>query len=834
MSKPKKSDAARLRRAAQRAEHKAEKKAIKADRKEARKKGLMINNQLLAAGTKLRRTREIITELEAKVVARSRAVVAESMAKGSQYVDVIKPKDRTDFITLLSLYERAKGLEAEIALYLRQEQDTVGLAEFLPTLTREELKIITSTASNVPTESTGSNMTKPKEDSFLDEMKEAMGEDKKPAATSSSYPNQSQVDYLKAVYGLSDDELDLIDATSHHADWKTQPSAYSKGDNNVGKGYNYSSDAGKIILVTENGAVDGPYSVTHAYRDWWDEGKKVYPTEDKLMTIPFEACEFTYGSVKFNPCVFTATDDYLGARWGRKLDSSDKTWLAEHQLATDDGIPAEYMPVCIHAMMEPYGMGVSRVRVRRGALTAGEAMGQFMQALGVNPFAMVDRQTTNAEAAIKLGMTEAEADRLFKFEFHDDPIPGCTVVGEKGWSSGTGIQTGNMGGHSRYLAPRAAPGNWYVSIALAPLEQIDYNTPVEVPEYKPRKGQATLTLSKIKRPDGQPVGVMVKGTFYSPEEAAEREKPSTKTDLEVPSSGGFRTEAKGSAGGQSPASGDVKGKKAKTSTAVVKSKAKEEEDPRQLNFPKNFHEAVTICAVCEKEKTWAEMSYGCEVCESCSEAAWEKYHCPKCDVKFLKYMVPQFVRRMPASEAGAGKALFQCQNTKCQTILMVKDDNKDFPDLVLFAQAMPEDFTAREFDEGLSEYLESQTGPLTAYFETVEEDELTIEEEYYEKALSVLRDEIEDLKEDIRACTDEFEKAKLVDKILDKIDELNNFENQGWTEEDFDLSLVGGGEFPPEVNAAALARRVPGQADGHVQPDFPEIVDEFSGLQQYD
>lgn len=286
-----------------------------------------------------------------------------------------------------------------------------------------------------------------------------------------------------------------------------------------------SGGAGRVWIAREDGTLMGPWTVPWLHREWWDEAKKHYAPLEGSIVIPKACVEFSYESVKFNGCVFTATDDYMTARWGRKLHSSDRDWLAEHPLATDDGIPMEYMPTCIHQMLEPYGMAVSAVRIRRGTLAAGPQLQQFMDALGINPFAMIDRETSNAAAAKKLGMTEAEANKLWRVEFHDEPLIGCTIVGEKGWANSNGVSTGSMGGHSRYLAPRAKPGNWSVSVQVAPAEAVEYLVPLVSPEYVPRKGAATPVLESIKIPDGSaPVAVKFNGTYYSPEVAKDKQE----------------------------------------------------------------------------------------------------------------------------------------------------------------------------------------------------------------------------------------------------------------------------------------------------------------------
>lgn len=375
-------------------------------------------------------------------------------------------------------------------------------------------------------------MTKPpQDDDFLTELSEAYSGVKGTGTPNATGPSGTSGDFASEVEAYlrqtksapvtqAHTPIHVPGTPTNSSVGASHPAHEYYGGGPVG-GYN--SGVGKVWIQHDEKTLDGPYQITYGYRDWWDEAIKYYTPQDKAIIIPKDRVSFTYGAVKFNACVFTATDDYLAARWGRKLHTTDRDWMAEHQLSTDDGVPMEYMALVVHAMLEPYGMGVSAIRVRKGSLSAGDGLLPFISALGVNPFALIDRETSNAQAAEKLGMTLAEANKLWRVEFHDDPLPGCTIIGEKGWTSGSGVQTGSFGGHSRYLSPRARPGNWAISIALAPLEQIDYLVPVDVPEYKPRKGEPTLNLDSIRTPDGNaPVAVRVQGTYYSPAEAAER------------------------------------------------------------------------------------------------------------------------------------------------------------------------------------------------------------------------------------------------------------------------------------------------------------------------
>lgn len=490
----------------------------------------------------------------------------------------------------------------------------------------------------------------------------------------------------------------------------------------------YQAHAGLIQVQLDATTFDGPWKVGNSFRDWWNEAVKHYPPTDGTIIIPRDRVGFTYGQVKFNACVFTATEDYLKARHGRTLHTTDRDWLAQHQLATDDGVPQEYMALCIHAMLEPYGMGISGMRVRKGLLAIGESMQTFMDALGVNPFAMVDRQTSNKEAAEKLGMSLEDANKMWRFEFTDEPLPGCTIIAEKGWSSGNGVQTGYQGGHARYLAPRAKAGNWAVSLQLDTLDRIDYYVAPVVPEYKPRKGEATLDLGAVQQPDGKAlVAVMFRNTYYSPEVAAQKkadaDKPYTapKDDekeqvisitvengrRKIVTKKGYVTTtryediaAPSSAGGQNKA-----GFTSAAELLTQHSKAADttSNDAAQISL----NDAPASCSMCKTETTWGDCCDGTDICLTCWDGVWENYRCPHkgCEVRFNLSFTPWFVAR----DAELGETRFECPNRKCRGEIVVNDTDAQprLAPLVELATYCP-DMSAEEFSELRDEYLSQE------------------------------------------------------------------------------------------------------------------------------
>ncbi len=296
---------------------------------------------------------------------------------------------------------------------------------------------------------------------------------------------------------------------------KTSPNVYAPKSSTV---------VGQIHVMSAEGTLHSKWNVLEAMLDWFNLLMCHYPLvideanpASVIVAVPVTAMAWeTAAPVAFNACTFDAATDYMAARWGRRLHSTDKDWLARHPWSADSGVPMAATPMALHQLCEPYGYGVSRVRVRTGTTMTGEQLSAWMYALGVNPMAVLDSKTTNAEWAAANGMDAAAADAMFRFEFHDEPLAE-SVIGERGWSSTTGLNVGAQGGHARYLAPRGTAGDWAISVQLAPRDGLFYLIDPTAPAYVPREGNKLPRLGGVVRPDGAPVGVMVQGSYYAPE-----------------------------------------------------------------------------------------------------------------------------------------------------------------------------------------------------------------------------------------------------------------------------------------------------------------------------
>lgn len=373
----------------------------------------------------------------------------------------------------------------------------------------------------------------------------------------------------------------------------------------------------KVYVQHKDGSLQA-FSMPYDCHGWFDLATEVYPVTKEgstdTITIPIERCEFSYGEPAFNACVYTATQDYISARWGRKLDDSDRRWLARHPLATDGGIPQESTITAIQQLVAPYGMKVSRVRIRAGALVLGDQNMQWAMALGCNPMALADRRTANADAAKLLNMDEASANQLWRLEFSDEPLPG-SIVGERGWTNGTGVSVGAMGGHARYLAPRARAGDWFVSIQLAPDQEVEYLTAPPDPEYVERKGAPTLLVSRTLGPTGELIAVK-DGTTWRRWTDIRDGKPAT------------------------PAPSPVTPPAPTTPSAVVvgppqlATTASTAVTPRPAASPYSPSTDTFLCTLCDSHCDDIERAYRyttIDVCVDCALEAWRGVSCGTCD-----------------------------------------------------------------------------------------------------------------------------------------------------------------------------------------------------------
>lgn len=422
-----------------------------------------------------------------------------------------------------------------------------------------------------------------------------------------------------------------------------------------GSGYSYGSSYSKRqvrIRYPEGGSI--VFDLDYSMRDWYDHAKHCWPEIEGMVEIPVKHASFSYDTPKFNACVYTATKDYLQSRWGISLHDTDRSWLARHPLATDDGIPQADFITCVHELVAPYDFMVDRVRVTTGSLMMGDHLNAWMMALGCNPFAMVDHKTTNAEAAEKMGMTLQEANELWRFEFGDDCLPG-SIVGEKGWSGGNGVNVGNLGGHARYVAPRDySNGNWFACIQLKRKEQVSYISDPPSVEYVPRKGSPRLQVGQTTDPNGviiamprtgsstawDPVSPLIPtapGSSVGPAAAKEATKVEAVPPLPVTRGPVHEPEADDDPFQLSAFFGPTD-----DATGSASSVSDDPFDDLGSNI---------FCAFCGTEEETDAMLYNGSICQSCHDELWTSgLACNKCEARFTKDSYPEPVAYDAATE----------------------------------------------------------------------------------------------------------------------------------------------------------------------------------------
>jgi hypothetical protein len=293
-----------------------------------------------------------------------------------------------------------------------------------------------------------------------------------------------------------------------------------------------------LISVTdgpdEDANVLGTYYVTEkALADAIDEaeGLDVYSDkieEDKYHKMPHNAEEIphliidkanapTYVSRRRSvaTCAYNATKEFMKHWLGRELDKHDRDWYEQNSLVTSDGLPQANSFTVIQQLCEPYGVGVSNITVPRNSRRFDEHR-TFMLALGANPFFQADGRTTNEEAYAQLFPEQVltaigiEGDAAaakhkketfsgWRFECSDQPFRGAIIMRQ--------FQT-QMAGHnggSNYYGPRDDGDfdNWWMAIKLEDLRHLEYQKPLEIPDYEIWGGSVTFNWWGIKDETGK-------------------------------------------------------------------------------------------------------------------------------------------------------------------------------------------------------------------------------------------------------------------------------------------------------------------------------------------
>jgi len=200
-------------------------------------------------------------------------------------------------------------------------------------------------------------------------------------------------------------------------------------------------------------------------------------------------------------CLPRAASDYMSHWFGMSLDNDDTEWFKQYgEKVTSDGCTQAWTMTVISQLLEPYGLGVSRVVVDPSIMQHGEHL-TWMGRLGANPFFAAGQNTTNDEALDQMAVTDPAQREFWKnqwrFETHlkpkgpfisletwgggstvysDNKLAGYSESSWGNYSPGAWQGGGSMGGHNggaHYRGPRALIKNFKIAVQLDRIENID-------------------------------------------------------------------------------------------------------------------------------------------------------------------------------------------------------------------------------------------------------------------------------------------------------------------------------------------------------------------------
>ena len=204
-----------------------------------------------------------------------------------------------------------------------------------------------------------------------------------------------------------------------------------------------------------------------------------------VFSIPAKGAVFTKKYKSVLCCAFDASNEYMQTMGLGKLDSADKTWYVSHPNTTTTGLPFEYTFSVLQALVQPYNVGIKKVYMKKNvALVGKDDILQWMEVLGVNPSAQIDRNISNHEYFTQVlgGIEIAEMcgeTTKYNFEFVDE-LPNKPLVVMEGGYISTSYAAG--GGHASYFGPRRRSSTWEIALEYDRLENCQYHKePVLLP-----------------------------------------------------------------------------------------------------------------------------------------------------------------------------------------------------------------------------------------------------------------------------------------------------------------------------------------------------------------
>lgn len=255
---------------------------------------------------------------------------------------------------------------------------------------------------------------------------------------------------------------------------------------------------GKLVRVFDPAKKDSPdgdvlsdFQVLGYSVDWKDLEKKFGPS----YTIEQDGQKFSVIEVPVNEavistatmstgkqkrplmCVYDAVKTYCRDLLGVTLSTEDEEFFIKHPLVSEDGVPFPSTLRVVQELIDPYGLRISRVVIQKNYNVKGDIM-QWRSMLGINPLALADRSTSNADFSVQ--MNNKVDTSGFRFEYDNTPLfpaVACGIVG--------GANTGWTGGHAAFIPPRRRVTGALMTFQIARAEHVHWKKQPVFAEIQP-------------------------------------------------------------------------------------------------------------------------------------------------------------------------------------------------------------------------------------------------------------------------------------------------------------------------------------------------------------
>lgn len=211
------------------------------------------------------------------------------------------------------------------------------------------------------------------------------------------------------------------------------------------------------------------------------------------FTIPIDKLSFTEHNPSVEMCGYDATERYVEHMLGRGLDYTDANFYRRHALTDSKGIGLSDIPSVLQELLEPYGIGISRLRFTPGTYSPLADRDIWMLALGENPLGL-----SNEEFAEQAGQDVRAVNQHFRIDYAVEPLAPSVLALE-------GLATSG-GGHIVYQPPRGGKrAGWAMSIQFDFLSNINYSTPIVIPNRGVKSSAYSLEWEDIENEKGDKI-----------------------------------------------------------------------------------------------------------------------------------------------------------------------------------------------------------------------------------------------------------------------------------------------------------------------------------------